>query len=148
VNGSIPASYDPYLAAYYLNRTTDKWILEVRRERCVEMASEQVRFDDLMRWKLGELIELPWYGIYIGAKDVAYDLNGDGTPDLTVSDSGSASITRVVLGSGYRLSNGDHGYLEYGYTIDRQWTDRKYLRPIPTAALQVNPALGQNPGWE
>jgi hypothetical protein len=148
VNGSIPASYDPYLASYYLNQTTDKWILEVRRERSVEMASEQVRFDDLMRWKLGKLIELPWHGIYIGAKDVAYDLNGDGTPDLTVSDTGSASITRVVLGSGYRLSEGDHGYLEYGYTLNREWTDRKYLHPIPTAALQVNPALGQNPGWE
>jgi hypothetical protein len=147
VNGAVPANYDSYLAAYYKNQTTDKWILEVRRERSIEMCCEQIRYDDLMRWKLGELIELPWHGIYIGAKNTAYDLNGDGTADLTVSDSGSASINRVVLGSGYRLSEGDRGYLEYGYNINRMWQTRKYLRPIPTSARQINLALEQNPGW-
>lgn len=148
VHGDAPASYDPYLAGYYLDQTTDKWILETRRERSIEMVSEQVRFDDLMRWKMGKLVELPWNGIYIGALDTPYDLNGDGVADLTVSGSGSASITRVVLGSAYRLSGEASGYLEYGYGIQRMWTDRKYLRPIPTSVLQVNPALGQNPGWD
>lgn len=147
VNGDVPAAHDPYLAEYYRNQTADKWLLEIRRERSIELCCEQLRYDDLMRWKLGALVETPWYGIYIGAKNVAYDLNGDGTADLTVSDSGSASINRVILGSSYRLSEGDRGYLEYGYAINRMWHDRKYLRPIPTSARQVNPALGQNPGW-
>ena len=26
--------------------------------------------------------------------------------------------------------------------------DKKYVRPIPTTALNDNPALGQNPGWK
>jgi hypothetical protein len=147
VNGAVPATYDSYLAEYYRNQTTDKWILEVRRERSIELCSEQVRYDDLMRWKLGELIELPWQGIYIGAKNVGYDLNGDGITDLTVADNGSASINRVVLGSSYRLSDGTKGYLEYGFSINRMWQERKYLRPIPTSARQINPALEQNPGW-
>jgi len=147
VNGSIPATYDPYLAAYYLNQTTDKYILEVRRERGVELAVEMVRYDDIMRWKMGKLLEQPWYGIYIEALDKGLDLNGDGATDLTVSNSGSASTSRVVLGSAYRLTEGDHGYLEYGYSIGRMWTERKYLRPIPASALLMNPALGQNSGW-
>ncbi len=147
VNGAVPATYDPYLANYYLNQTTDKWILEIRRERAVEMASELVRYDDIMRWKMGKLLELPWYGIYIDELDKGYDLNGDGKIDLTVSTTGSASTSRVVLGSAFRLSEGDHGYIEYGYNINRMWTDRKYLRPIPATAYQMNPNLGQNPGW-
>src|SRR5690606_22693855 len=31
VDGAAPTSYDPYLAAYFMNQTTDRWILEVRR---------------------------------------------------------------------------------------------------------------------
>ena len=28
------------------------------------------------------------------------------------------------------------------------WADRKYLHPIPKTACVINPALGQNDGWE
>jgi hypothetical protein len=147
VNGAVPATYDPYLADYYRNQTTDKWILEIRRERSVELACERVRYDDIMRWKLGELLAMDWQGVYIAKKDEGYDLNGDGTIDLTVSDTGSASSTRVVLGSAYKLSDGDSGNLVYNYNLGRLWLDKKYLRPIPASAIQLNPELGQNPGW-
>ena len=53
-------------------------MLEVRRERGVELAFEGVRYDDIMRWKQGDLIETIWQGIYIPQKGEAYDLNGDG----------------------------------------------------------------------
>jgi hypothetical protein len=150
VNGNAPAAYDPYLATYYLNQTTDKWILEVRRERSIEMAMEDVRYDDLMRWKLGKLIEIPKYGIYIGALDTPYDLNSDGITDLTVSRTGNQSINRVVIKTeeNFALKDGDHGYLLYGITHNKLWLDKKYLRPIPRAALDFNPNLGQNPGWD
>ena len=150
VSGAIPATYDLYLADYYLNQTTDKWILETRRERSIELAFEQVRYDDLMRWKLGKLIEIPKYGVYIGALDTNYDLNGDGITDLTVSRTGNATATRLVLGvaQNFELSNGDHGYLLYGITHNKLWLDKKYLHPIPSTALEMNPNLLQNPGWE
>ena len=32
--------------------------------------------------------------------------------------------------------------------MTRKWDDKKYVRPIPTTALNDNPALGQNYGWE
>ncbi|SFB93721.1 Starch-binding associating with outer membrane [Parapedobacter composti] len=154
VNGAPPAAYDPYLAAYYQHQTTDKWILEVRRERGVELVFENVRYDDIMRWRMGELLEKTWQGIYIPQKGEVYDLNGDGAPDLSVVDAEPPANQRipgvayVVLGSVYRLSEGDRGNLEFGFSQGRRWLDKKYLRPIPTSARQVNPALGQNPGWE
>lgn len=147
VNGNPPATADPYLVDYYLNQTNDRWILEIRRERSIEMVSESVRYDDIMRWKLGPLIAQPWKGIYIPALDTGYDLNGDGSVDLTVSESGSASNTRVVLGATYRLTGGASGNLEYNYNLGRLWLDKKYLRPIPATAIQANPNLQQNPGW-
>jgi len=150
VNGVIPATYDSYLADYYLNQTTDRWILETRRERSIELAFEHVRYDDLMRWKLGKMIEIPKYGVYIGALDTNYDLNEDGVTDLIVSNTGNATATRIVLGEvqNFELSHGDYGYLLYEITHNKLWLDKKYLRPIPHTALEMNPNLGQNPGWE
>ena len=148
IKGDVPATADPYLIDYYFNQTTDKWILEVRRERSIEMVSELVRYDDIMRWKLGPLLAQDWKGIYIDAMDTGYDVNGDGTIDLTVSNTGMASRTRVILGDSYKLSEGDKGNLMYGYNIGRKWSDKMYFRPIPTSAIQVNAnLLPQNPGW-
>ena len=156
VDGSIPADYDPYVAAYFDNQTQDKWILEVRRERGVELAFEGVRYDDIMRWKQGKLIERTWQGMYVPAKDTPYDLNHDGTFDVAYVDQEPAAedkvkgVDYVVLdGQNYRLSEGDHGYVEYGMSQDRRWLDKKYLRPVPLSAIQINEALlPQNPGWE
>ena len=154
VEGKVPATYDPYVAAYFKNQTTDKWVLEVRRERGVELAFEGVRYDDVMRWKQGDLIENVWQGIYIPQKGEAYDLNGDGVKDVAVVDKEPAAgdkikgVQYVVIGKTNRLSEGDHGYIEFGFSQGRKWDDKKYLRPIPLTATQINPALlPQNPGW-
>ena len=154
VEGKIPATYDPYVAAYFKNQTTDKWVLEVRRERGVELAFEGVRYDDIMRWKQGDLIENVWQGIYIPQKGEAYDLNGDGVKDVAVVDKEPPAgekikgVQYVVIGKTNRLSEGDHGYIEFGFSQGRKWDDKKYLRPIPLTATQINPALlPQNPGW-
>lgn len=153
VEGGAPADYDPYLAGYYMNQTSDKWILEVRRERAVEMVMESVRYDDLMRWKLGGIIERPWNGIYIPEKNVSYDLNNDGKKDVAFVDIEPSSgqkesgVTYVVLGSSFTLSNGDSGNVQYGNNLGRKWLAKKYLRPIPTSAIQRNSNLKQNTGW-
>jgi len=138
------------------SQTTDKWILEVRRERGIELAFEGLRYDDIMRWKLGKLIERTWQGIYIAQKGQTYDLNGDGIYDVAYVDKAPADADKVkgvdyvVLdGDNYRLSEGDHGYVEYGMSQNRTWLDKKYLRPVPLDDIQINPALlPQNPGWD
>ena len=146
VNGAVPAAFDPYLAAQYLNQTTDKWILEVRRERGIELVVEDFRYDDIMRWKLGEMLTKPWLGIYVPQLDQQMDLNLDGKADLVVTNNAAyptGPYYKIVLSNTYRL-NPDKN-LEW--VVNRTWADKKYLRPIPRSANVENPALGQNKDW-
>jgi hypothetical protein len=52
-----PTVVDPYLQETYFPDITDPVILEIRRDRGIELAMEGFRFYDLMRWKRGELLE-------------------------------------------------------------------------------------------
>lgn len=154
VNGAVPASYDPYLAKYYMNQTTDKWILEVRRERGIELIMENLRYDDLMRWKLGPMLTKTWNGIYVPAVNTLMDLDNNGSPDFyastkTVADKDKVKgVIYITPGEGsyMGLSEGTSGYIRV--RNERIWEDKCYLRPIPRSATVVNPNLGQNPGWE
>ncbi len=74
---------------------TNPVLLEIRRERAIELVAEGTRFNDLRRWKCGELIEeLPWTGMHISALNVDIDLNGDGTPDCYFTDNGTQSSNK------------------------------------------------------
>ncbi len=148
VNSKVPLAADPYLIDYYANQTTDKWILEIRRERAIEMLLENLRYEDLMRWKLGSLLEKEWTGIYIPEKEKAYDLNGDGINDVCVTDGKPGTEKGVFY---IDLSKGQYTLDKNNcliYNETRMWADRKYLHPIPKTACVINPALGQNDGWE
>ncbi len=151
VNGAAPTTADPYLINYYDNKVNDKWILEIRRERAIELFFEAagLRYDDLMRWNEGEMLTKSWGSIYIGQKDKAIDSNGDGTPDLMVVDKAPGkkdkNITYIDLSKTrfYTFKNG-----RLYVTNDNVWEDKKYVHPIPTAALVKNPNLRQNDGWK
>ena len=148
VNSKVPLAADPYLIDYYANQTTDKWILEIRRERAIEMLLENLRYEDLMRWKLGNLLEKEWTGIYIPEQEKAYDLNGDGINDVCVTDGKPGTEKGVFY---IDLSKGQYTLDKNNcliYNETRMWADRKYLHPIPKTACVINPALGQNDGWE
>lgn len=147
VDGKRPTSADPYLQQYY--GLSDSDLLEIRRERAIELLLEGFRYDDLMRWHAGELLNKQWYGIYIPAMDTSYDLNGDGINDVCVT-SGEAGnepgVTYIILdNSKYSLENGTTGRLLY--TVGRNFEEKRYLRPIPKTALNINPDLGQNYYW-
>lgn len=151
VNGRIPTTADPYLVSYYDNKVTDMWLLEIRRERAVELFFEGggLRYDDLMRWKQGEMLTKKLGSIYIGAKNTAVDTNDDGINDLIVVDKMPASrnpnLTYVDL-SKTRFYTFKDGRL---YVANNNvWEDKKYTHPIPTAARVKNPNLAQNDGWE
>lgn len=49
---------------------------------------------------------------------------------------------------GLNVSDTKSGYLVWGEAFQREWDDKKYLRPIPRNVRVINPALEQNPGWE
>ena len=155
VDGTRPTKIDEYLQEAYFspddgnNKITDCDILEIRRERAIELLLEGRRYDDLMRWHLGHLLNKTWYGIYIGEVDKAYDLNGDGINDVccVTGEAGSEpGVKYVVLDSSHALENGTAGRLIYN--LARHFSEQRYIHPIPKTALDKNPDLGQNAAWE
>src|SRR5690606_31671547 len=57
-----PVEVDSYLQSTYFPDVSDPVILEIRRERGIELAMEGFRFYDIVRWKRGELMEMEWNG--------------------------------------------------------------------------------------
>lgn len=115
-------------------------IYEIRRERRVELAFEGFRWDDIVRWKAGKLLENPKtvYGIVASdAVQQEYDnyFGSDifkGTNIVTISDwDGSKKVVSP-------------------YTVPmRKWNDKLYLMPIPRDQILLSKGqIKQNPGWE
>lgn len=156
VNGKEPSVADPYLQNYY-EGVSDKWILEVRRERAVEMLMEDVRRDDLMRWKLGQKLTVEMAGIYIPELGKPFDMSGDGKNDICFYSTSSPRPTATEPGVTYVQITAKAGdaATTYGinsdnnlvYKLDRIWLDKMYYYPIPQAAININPNLGQNNEW-
>ena len=149
---TLPTTVDPYLKSVYFPDISSPVILEVRRERGVELAMEGLRFYDIVRWSRGALMEMEWRGIYVPAANQNIDLDENGTPDVyfyTVNPANRpAGITFIqVTGADFKLSNGDFGEIVWRNDIPRKWEAKNYLYPIPEADLLTNPALKQNTGW-
>lgn len=148
---NLPTVADPYLMEINPG-ITNPVILEVRRERAVELAQEGFRYGDLMRWKYGDMLAEPYYGIYFPGAGV-YDIDGDGTNDYYIyTGAKDKSVTATVsgeLGKDIILSEGDKGYLRIHSNIVFSFDpERDYLYPIPINDRTLNPKLKQNPGWK
>jgi len=132
--------------------TSDPMILEVRRERLVELGQEGFRYYDLMRWKEGKCLEVPMYGMYFPAPGV-YDLDGNGTNDVYLYELGKkdASIKATYiyeLDKDIILSEGTKGMINpYKNSLGKWKENRDYYYPIPYGEIQLNPNLTQNPEW-
>jgi starch-binding outer membrane protein, SusD/RagB family len=154
-----PTVVDPYLKSVYFPDITDPVILEVRRERGIELCLEGLRFADILRWKRGDLMNQQWNGFYVPTLSTAMDLNEDGINDVvfyqgTKPNLGSAltyvDVSATISGkvNSQLLKNGTSGELIWMNEIVRFWEDKMYYYPIPTTDLVTNPNLGQNPGWQ
>uniref|UniRef100_UPI003216F56F RagB/SusD family nutrient uptake outer membrane protein n=1 Tax=uncultured Draconibacterium sp. TaxID=1573823 RepID=UPI003216F56F len=100
-------------------------INEIRRERKIELALEEFRFDDIARWAAAD--ELIVGKRPKGAKLSQFNL----APPYGDDDNGFIDPFETALPNGY------------GFNINRD-----YLYPIKATELVLNPNLGQNPGWE
>lgn len=148
----MPAVADPYLIQHYFPEISDPVLLEVRRERSIELALEGFRYDDLIRWKEGDLLEMQYVGMQVPALDVTYDLNEDGKQDVafvkTIPATKVPGVYYFLIDDAqFRLSEGDHGNLILLDNLDRSFEEKKYLYPIPFNEIVLNPGLEQNPGW-
>lgn len=150
---TMAAPIDPVLAATYPNVTgpLQNVLLEIRRERRVELVGEGFRYDDLMRWKDGALLAKPFYGMYFPSTGI-FDMNGDGIPDIglvaSLPASPIASVSYFVVGKDVFLSHDTYGNIVPNPTLVKTFTDPKnYYFPLPTTELLLNKKLTQNPGW-
>ena len=151
---ALPTVADPYLQTVYFPGITNPVILEIRRERGIELAMEGLRFYDIIRWARGPLMEMEWRGIYVPAANTNIDLDENGTPDVNFmftnipTNQRVAGVTYIsVAGTDFKLANGTSGEIVWRNDIPRKWDQKLYLYPIPEADLLTNPALKQNPGW-
>lgn len=150
---SANQSPDAVLAALYPNvsGSCQGIILEIRRERRIELVMEGFRWDDLVRWKAGKLLEPHFIGMYFPSLG-EFDLDGDGAPDLMLYTGTAPSTTAaqsVEIGGVLQLTEGDHGNL-IGFKDNTKQFDesRDYLYPLPTGDLLLNENLVQNPNWD
>lgn len=154
-----PTMADPYLKANYFPEISDPTLLEIRRERSIELSLEGLRFYDIVRWAKGNLMQQTWNGFYVPALDVPMDLNGDGILDVcfykTKPATQVAGVTYVnvaeTISGGVnpqRLSHDTYGELTWLTNVQRVFEDKNYLYPIPENDRLMNPNLGQNPGWQ
>ncbi len=151
-----PVVVDTYLQSTYFPAITDPVILEVRRERGIELCLEGFRFHDILRWKRGDLMKMEWNGFYVPALVTPLDLNEDGILDVafyqgTKPSPAVSGVTYVdvsaTTNNSQRLKNGTYGELTWMNNLVRVWEDKHYYYPIPETDRLTNPNLGQNPGW-
>ncbi|WP_029275963.1 RagB/SusD family nutrient uptake outer membrane protein [Pedobacter borealis] len=161
------ANPDPALQLQYPNVTANAGvILEIRRERRVEYAFENMRFDDLMRWKVGKLLTKSPEGMYFAGLG-KYDLTGDGVDDIILIDrtatipgedqkeKNSLGIKLIYYRAGLigtdatvYLKNGNTGGNIVTENVVRIFEEPKfYYRPIPQQQVILNPKLKQIFGW-
>lgn len=144
-----------YMADLYPNVTGDNkgLILEIRRERMVELFDENMRYPDVLRWRNGSTFKKPIYGIYIPGPGI-YDLNGDGKNDVQFykddkEKTEEAGVATRKIGSDVFFSETDHGYVIHPLSSEGNWNEEKdYLYPLPILEMQLNESLTQNPKWE
>lgn len=112
-------------------------LVEIRRERRVELFIEGFRYDDLRRWKQGKKLEEKTYGI-----------RWDAAQRAAIPSSDEAQIQSSVITD---IFGNPAEYLDiykgtdFGNPVFDE--NKHYLWPIPINTLAQNPNIGQNPGY-
>lgn len=163
---TLNPAVDPVLAARFANITSSQRseVLEIRRERRVELAFEGFRFDDLMRWEAGKLLEAEPQGIYFSSLG-KHDVTGDGIPDIIFLPSSESIPNEKETNSlgkvfqYYRVgqfgqdvsvffANPTSGNIQIVQDAGTFESPKHYYRPVPQAQVTLNPNLKQIFGWE
>jgi hypothetical protein len=149
------AKPDPYQAQQYTNLSGKNTgvILEIRRERRIELVMENFfRWDDIIRWKEGQLLTKVFKGMYFPGPG-NYDLDKNGKVDLVIYEGTKPNVPGaqlLKLGSEILLENGNKGgnIVVNGHINKKFDETRDYLYPIPKQERLLNTNLSQNPNWE
>jgi hypothetical protein len=158
---------DTYIAGKYplVSGTNKGVILEIRRERRVELACEGFRLDDLYRWKAGTLLAENSSGMYVPALG-GLDVTGDGVADIAIlqskedespiaglpADVKEKIVKYYLADGGFILSNGTSGRVMFTKDVaqPRSFVEPKYYYfPLPASQIILsNKKITQPAGWE
>lgn len=158
---TVPTTEDALMKEYYPHAKGSQLaaILEVRRERTVELFCEGFRQWDLLRWGEGKWLTPKATGGVRGLYFPGlgeYDIDKDGSIDICLyqgtKPTTTAPATNIIeIGGAFTLTGGTDGggYLTYYAAEDYTWDEgRDYLWPIPADQRTLtHGALSQNPGW-
>ncbi|WP_375582929.1 RagB/SusD family nutrient uptake outer membrane protein [Cyclobacterium xiamenense] len=123
---------NPPMDPRYADDGISPLLVEIRRERRVELFQEGFRYDDIRRWKQGKKLEKPDMGIRW-------------TPEAQARYAGAIIQTSVDPDNG-------HTYIDVYKNTD--WADpvfdesKNYFWPIPLSIISQNPNITQNPGYD
>ncbi|UZR98042.1 RagB/SusD family nutrient uptake outer membrane protein [Chondrinema litorale] len=115
----------------YANDGVSPLIVEIRRERRIEMFMEGLRYNDLRRWKQGKKLEVPTMGIRWN--DAAAERYENATIKTIVDPVSGNTYIDVYQGTDWANPVFDES--------------KHYLWPIPLSTIAQNPNITQNPGW-
>ncbi|TWV13285.1 RagB/SusD family nutrient uptake outer membrane protein [Bacteroidaceae bacterium HV4-6-C5C] len=134
------AGFTAKLTNVFVNTNGLNMLNEIRRERTIEFIDENMRYDDIIRWKIAENV-LP--ANIIGAKFV----------DTETTRQRSDIANRLTDANGNY--NGLHVSEQADMYVIEVAGDRKfdpnkdYLYPVPLSEISLSGgAVTQNPGWE
>ena len=137
-------------------------VLQIRRERRVELACEGHRYGDLMRWACGSLLNKTPQASYID-KLGYHDLTGDKQPDIAIVKTAEDASTipaediakynlkvYILKDNSFALSEGDKGYIYIVAQKDKfTFIEPKYYYyPMAVQDIVINPNLYQNKFWK
>lgn len=121
----------PPMDPKYAGEGITSLLVEIRRERRVELSFEMSRYPDLMRWKWGKRLAEPMLGMRFEAAD-------------SESEQFKNADVQTVEVNGKHYIDAFAGN-DFGKRVFDE--EKHYLHPIPVNVRSKNPELGQNPKW-
>ena len=156
-----PYLLDPQTGYTNVTGTNQGVILEIRRERAIELFQEGYgRYFDLIRWHAGYCLNQPMYGMYIpGPGDYSFGDKSNYT-FYVGSTTSTKELWKIYDPAGpeevdmaYLVDPNTGKYATAGVwdvmkTIPHSFDESKhYFYPLPENDLLLNPNLKQNPNW-
>lgn len=143
----MPAmEFNPNMDPKYAGSGLSSLLVEIRRERRVELSFEHLRYQDLMRWAQGEKLKERVLGIRF--EDSAFnDPRYEGKVFKNGDPKGKNFVHTFIASDGKQYID---AYAGTNFAAERRSFNpaKDYLRPIPKSAIAKNPNIGQNPNWD
>lgn len=142
---------NPVMDPKYAGEGLSSLLVEIRRERRVELSFEQLRYHDLMRWKQGKKLAQRVLGMRFEDSEFTNPRYANDEGKILIYKPGTSGASKPV----YTYEVNGRKYIDVyagtEYAADKRSFDenKHYLHPVPTNVISMNPNLGpNNPGWD